>query len=94
MGPDQEAVFREFARISHGFSEHEHIELESDTPLEDIPGIDSLRLLQVVAHLEQHFRVEIDVVALDDLHLVRDIVNAISTARPERCGDSARPRFA
>jgi acyl carrier protein len=41
-----------------------------------------LRLLQAVAYLEQHFRVEIDVVALDDLSSVQDIVNAISRARP------------
>jgi acyl carrier protein len=94
MGPDQAAIFVEFVRISRGFSADEHIELAIDTLLDDIPGIDSLRLLQAVAHLEQHFRVEIDVVDLDDLHCVRDIVNAISAARPEQCGDSGKPTFA
>ena len=53
-----------------------------DMLLEEIPGIDSLRLLQAVALMEEHFRVEIDVVALEDLRIVSDILAAMVGARP------------
>jgi acyl carrier protein len=56
--------------------------LTPDMLLQDIPGIDSLRLLQAVALLEERFHVEIDVVALEDLHRVQDILDAIANARP------------
>ena len=62
--------------------EHTPMTLSPDMLLEDIPGIDSLRLLQAVALMEEHFRVEVDVVALEDLRIVRDILAAISAARP------------
>jgi acyl carrier protein len=51
--------------------------------LADVPNIDSLRLLQTIALLEEQFSIEIDVVALERLHRVRDIVELISDALPE-----------
>jgi acyl carrier protein len=56
--------------------------LTPDMLLLDIPGIDSLRLLQAVALMEEQFHVEVDVVALEDLHRVHDILEAIANARP------------
>jgi acyl carrier protein len=82
MGPHPDAVLAELTRLLTRICEHDQAGLSADTTLDEIPGIDSLRLLQAVAHLEERFDVEIDVGALDDLHRVHDIVNAISTARP------------
>jgi acyl carrier protein len=61
---------------------HERLELSPDMRLADIPGMDSLRTIQAVAMLEEHFNVEVDVVALNDLRRVRDILDAIARARP------------
>jgi acyl carrier protein len=78
----QEIILAELARSLRRICEQSQPEVRADTRLDDLPGIDSLRLLQAVAYLEQHFRVEIDVVALDDLSSVQDILNAILQARP------------
>ena len=59
------------------------VALPDDLPLADVPNIDSLRLLQAIALLEEQFSIEIDVVALERLHRVRDIVELISDALPE-----------
>ena len=59
------------------------VTLPQDLPLGDIQNIDSLRLLQAIALLEEQFSIEIDVVALERLHRVRDIVELISDALPE-----------
>ena len=58
------------------------LELAGETRLDNIPDVDSLRLLHAVAHLEERFEVEIDTVALDDMRCVRDILNAVAAARP------------
>ena len=78
----QELILAELARSLRRICEHSLPGLRADTVLEGLPGIDSLRLLQAVANLEQHFHVEIDVVALDDLSSVQDILNAVSRGRP------------
>jgi acyl carrier protein len=77
----QEIILAALARSLQRICEHSHPELRPDTMLDELPGINSLRLLQVVANLEQHFHVEIDVVALDGLACVQDILNALSRAR-------------
>jgi acyl carrier protein len=56
--------------------------LTRETSLEDVAGLDSMRILQVVALLEEHFHVEVDEVALHDLHTLGDIVDAITSGRP------------
>lgn len=63
--------------------EREAVALPQDMPLAEVPNIDSLRVLQAVALLEEQFSIEIDVVALEQLHRVRDIVALISDALPE-----------
>jgi acyl carrier protein len=82
MTPDPEAVFSELGRLLRRVCDHPIPDLSADTLLEQIPGIDSLRLLQIVAHLEEHFDVEIEIGALDDLSRARDIVRAVLAARP------------
>jgi acyl carrier protein len=80
--PAHQAILGEFTNLLRRICEHDEMELAADTLLDDIPGIDSLRLLQAVAHLEDHFHVEIDTAALADLRRVRDVLNAVSRARP------------
>ncbi len=84
MDPDPEFVLAELTRFLRHLCESEEIELTTDTLLDDIPGMDSLRILQAVAHLEAWFHVEIDVVDLDDLSRVSDILSAIAAAHPEQ----------
>ena len=66
--PDPVIILIELTLLLRRICENETLELSPDTSLADIPGLDSLRVLQSVAHLEEHFQVEIDVAALDDLH--------------------------
>jgi acyl carrier protein len=82
IDPRTEHILVELISLLQRICECEGHCLTADTPLEDIPGIDSLRLLETVAHLEERFRVEIDTVALDDLRCVRDIVTMIAAAGP------------
>jgi len=93
MTPESDLILSELSRSLVKICEHDPVGLKADTMLEDIPGIDSLRLLQAVAHLEECFGVEIDVVALDDLHRVQDILNAISRARPTRSDTNGADRL-
>jgi acyl carrier protein len=80
--PDPKDVLGELTTLLRRLCEHDDMELTADTWIDDIPGIDSLRLLQAVAHLEEHFHVEVDVAALTGLNRVQDILDAISRARP------------
>jgi acyl carrier protein len=82
MALEPKAVFVELTALLSRICQHEQTDLSAGTLLEDIPGIDSLRLLQAVAHLEDVFRVEIDVVTLNKLERVQDVLDAICTARP------------
>ena len=59
------------------------VALPEDLLLAEVPNIDSLRLLQAIALLEEQFSIEIEVVALERLQRVRDIVAIISDALPE-----------
>ena len=86
MNPPPDAILAELTTLLRRICEDDRIELSADTRLEDVPGLDSLRRLQAVAHLEEHFGVEIDVVALDNLCCVQDILNAIAGARPAQYG--------
>jgi acyl carrier protein len=54
-----------------------------DLPLAEVPNIDSLRVLQAVALLEEQFSIEIEVVALERLQRVRDVVELIADALPK-----------
>jgi acyl carrier protein len=77
-----ETILGAFSGVLSRLCEQAQLEVSPDMLLADIPGIDSLRLLQAVALLEEHFRVEIDVVALEELNRVSDLLDAISSARP------------
>jgi acyl carrier protein len=64
-------------------------DLAPDTYLDELPNMDSLRVMHVIAMLEEQLGVEIDVAALDRLHQVHDIIKAVRTsqsaaASPER----------
>jgi acyl carrier protein len=60
--------------------EQPQLNLSPEMALEDVPGLDSLRLLQAVALLEERFGVEVDVVAINHLRRVQDIINLIKAA--------------
>jgi acyl carrier protein len=62
--------------------QHPLPELAPDTYLDDFPGMDSLRVLHVVAAIEEQFGVEIDVTALDQMRQMLDVVNAVRAAKP------------
>jgi acyl carrier protein len=91
MDFNPEVIVAELTRLLRRLCQDEQLELTVDMPLDAVPGIDSLRLLLAVAHLEEHFHVEIDVVAIDDMYRVGDIVTAVSAARPEQWGGRANP---
>lgn len=57
-----------------------------------IPGLDSLKLLDMVIHLEDHFDIEFDDSKLENLVLVRDLVDYIDSLLAGRsqgsCGEN------
>ena len=81
--PGPEAIATAVSDMLCRVCERAAVALPQDLPLADVPNIDSLRLLQTIALLEEQFSIEIDVVALERLHRVRDIVELISDALPE-----------
>jgi len=80
--PTAPAVLAELQNLLRRLCEQDRLDLAPETRLDTIPGLDSLRLLQSVAHLEDHFNVEIDAGALEELSVVADIVAAVTGARP------------
>jgi acyl-coenzyme A synthetase/AMP-(fatty) acid ligase/acyl carrier protein len=76
------AVLSELTGMLCRLCEQDRLQLSPDTHLADIPGLDSLRLLQAAALLEERFQVEIDVVALENLHRVSDVLALIADAQP------------
>jgi len=56
-------------------------DLAPDTYLDELPNMDSLRVLHVVAMMEEQFGIEIDVTALDNLRQVLDVLNAVRAAK-------------
>jgi len=82
MTTDPAAVLAAFTGQLRALCHAPDMALTADTPLREIPGIDSLRLLQAIAHLEDRFQVEIDLAALERPKSVADILDAVATARP------------
>lgn len=56
------------------------LEITPEMRLDELPGMDSLRVLHVVTMIEERVGVEIDVAALDRLVRIRDIVSCIQAA--------------
>jgi acyl carrier protein len=81
--PGPEAIVSAVSDMLCRVCERAAVALPQDLLLADVPNIDSLRLLQTIALLKEQFSIEIDVVALERLHRVRDIVKLISDALPE-----------
>ena len=78
--PTPEAILLVLVPLLCRLCEQPALDLTPDTVLAEVPGIDSLRQLQAVAELEEHFGVEVDVAALDDLTTVGDVIAAIAQA--------------
>jgi acyl carrier protein len=74
-------VFGVVAAIFRRVCQHPLPELSPDTYLDELPGMDSLRVLHVIAALEEQFGVQIDVAALDRLYHVRDVLDAVLAAK-------------
>lgn len=81
--PGPEAIASAVSDMLCRVCERDAVTLPQDLLLAEVPNMDSLRLLQAIALLEETFSVEINVVALERLQRVRDIVELISDALPE-----------
>ena len=55
-------------------------ELRAETLLEEVPGLDSLRLMELLATAENRFGLELDPADLEDLLRLGDIVTALKRA--------------
>ena len=78
-----EAAMVCLARLLRQLCEDPLPDLAPETPLVDVTGLDSIRLLETVALLEEELQLEIDTQALDGLERVGDILAAIWAARPQ-----------
>jgi acyl carrier protein len=79
-----DAAFTTLAAILRRLCQQPLPDLAPETLLLDIPDLDSIRVLETVALLEEELRVEIDTAMLDHLERVSDILGAVATARPMR----------
>ncbi|MEJ0019564.1 MAG: acyl carrier protein [Acetobacteraceae bacterium] len=79
--PAQDAEFAIVAAALRSTCGAPLADLAPETHLDELPGMDSLRVLHAVAAIEETFAVEIDVAALDRLRTVGDIVTAVRAAR-------------
>lgn len=57
-------------------------DLPPETALDAVPGLDSLRLVETVAMLEEQFGVAVDTEALMDLATIGDIAALVRQALP------------
>jgi acyl carrier protein len=76
-----DGVFGTVAATFRHVCQHPLPELSPDTYLDELPGMDSLRVLHLIAALEEQFGVDIDVAALDRLYQVRDVLDAVLAAK-------------
>jgi acyl carrier protein len=76
-----EPEFEAVAAIFRKLCRHPLPDLTPETHLDELPGMDSLRVLQAIALMEEQFGVEIDVAALDRMYQVRDILRAVHASR-------------
>ena len=74
-------TFDAVAAIVRRVCQHPLPELAPDTYLDKLPNMDSLRVLHVVAMMEEQFGVEIDVTALDSMRQVMDVLNAVRAGK-------------
>jgi acyl carrier protein len=80
--PDQDLVFAALVSLMRRVCQDRLDGLVPATRLADIGALDSLRTIEVVALLEEHFLVEVDTDLLGDLHTVGDMIAAIVRAAP------------
>jgi acyl carrier protein len=81
-----QVTFDAVAAALRGICQNPLPDLTPETHLDELPGMDSLRVLHVVAMMEEQFGVEIDVGALDRLYQVQDVLRAVSTAQSAAFG--------
>lgn len=78
--PDATAVFAALVALIGKLDANPGAPLALTTALADIDGLDSIRLIETIALLEEHFAVEVATHDLDQLHCLADIVRAITHA--------------
>jgi acyl carrier protein len=76
-----DAAFDMVAATFRHVCQHPLPELSPDTYLDELPGMDSLRVLHLIAAWEDQLGVDIDVAALDRLYQVRDVLDAVLAAK-------------
>ncbi|HQT75901.1 MAG TPA: acyl carrier protein [Rhodopila sp.] len=76
-----DAEFAAVAQILRTVCRSELPRLTAETRLDELPRMDSLLMMQVVAMVEEYFAVEIDLDALEHLATVHDIAQAAHSAR-------------
>jgi acyl carrier protein len=82
----EQVTFDAVASALRGICQNPLPDLTPETYLDELPGMDSLRVLHVVAMMEEQFGVEIDVAALDRLQQVQDVVRAVGMAQSAASG--------
>ncbi len=63
--------------------------LSPASALRDLPGMDSMRLVETAALLEDQYAVELDLGALGRLARVRDLIRAVAAARAGKTSSTA-----
>lgn len=83
-GAERAALLAALAGMMPGITGMPTGELRAETLLEDIPGLDSLRLMELLATAESRFGVELDPADLEDLLRLGDIATALERAPAPR----------
>jgi hypothetical protein len=83
----------EFATVAAAlrkFCQNPLSRLSPHTYLDELPGMDSLRMLHAIALIEEQ-GIEVDVAALDRMYRVQDIINALRAAQNAALPDTGQP---
>lgn len=76
-------MFAALAQLLRRLCQERLVDLRPETRLDEVAGLDSLRLIEAVAQLEERFGVVIDTDNLAELRMVGDIARLILDAGPQ-----------
>lgn len=81
-----EQEMQELRSIIHRELELEGVEITDTTLIRELPGIESMKVLRIIAKIERHFDVELSDDVVFNIGTFAELVHALGEARAESAG--------
>lgn len=75
---DKQTILTEIAQIMKEYFDDEGLTLTPETTAQDVAGWDSLNHVNIVAAVEQHFKIRFLMAEVEGLHRVGDLVDLVA----------------